>query len=366
MVSGEPSGDRIAAMVSRALGGGVAPWGLTGVAGRRAGIDPIADTTAAGVMGLWDGLGPGPALAAGLVRLARRARRRPPRAALLISYTELNARLGRALRHYGVKVLWCVAPQVWAWRPSRATTLARAMDRLAVLLPFEVSLWHRVGVDTRYVGHPSFELARGAESSTSSAPLRTSVAVLPGSRPREVQRLAAPLIDAGSELIRRGIADEATLLWSPSLPTPLRDRVEARARNAGLSIRVVDGTEGAAPHLHRYAVALAASGTVCLEAALAGAAPVITYRTDALTYAAARRLVRTPHVGLPNVVLGRRAFPELLQDRVEAGRIADAVEHLLSEPAATREAVTELRARLRPPSPLPFGERVAELLRPWL
>jgi len=353
-------------MVAEALRGRAALWGMTGEAGRRAGIEPVADSSATGVMGLWDGLGRIPTLVHAVARLAGRVARRAPRAALLISYTELNARVGRALRRRGVPVLWCVAPQVWAWRASRTEVLASAMDRLAVLFPFETSLWRGAEVDAHYVGHPSFELARPSARSAVATSSDASVAVLPGSRPREVERLGPALIDAAAKLIDRGVVRRGVLLSSPSIPANQRRKIELLATRAGLSVRAVDGTEGAAPHLHEFQIALSASGTACLEAALAGAAPVITYRTDPLTYAVGRRLIRTPHIGLPNILLGRRAFPELLQGRAEASEIAIAAERLLSDPARTRGAVSELRARLEPPSSRPFGERVAELMRPWL
>jgi lipid-A-disaccharide synthase len=138
VLAGEPSGDRIAAAAVRALSGRTSrPWGVGGVACARAGVELVADASELGAMGVGDVIARVPAIARALVAVGRRVRREPPRAALLANFTELSARIGPLLGRRGTRVLWCVAPQVWAWRPKRLHALAPSMDRLAVLLPFE-------------------------------------------------------------------------------------------------------------------------------------------------------------------------------------------------------------------------------------
>jgi lipid-A-disaccharide synthase len=363
VVAGEASGDRIAALVAGALAGeGVRCWGVAGAASRASGVEAVADAESLSAMGLADVASRLPGLAVALGRLAARVRRAPPRAALLVNFTELNQRLGRALRARGTRVLWCVAPQVWAWRRGRLASLRDACDRLAVILPFEAPLWRAAGYDAVYVGHPSAE----ASSPASSSDAALSLAVLPGSRRGEVARLAAPLTAAAASLVAAGAAPSARVILAPGLEAAARALVERLAREAGLPVVQADPERGAASLLPGFAASLCASGTASLEAALAGAAPVVAYRLDPLAYALARRLVRTPHIALPNVLLGRRAFPELLQGDVTPARLAGAARGLLARRDESLRLAAELRAVLAPPSPAPFGRRVADLLLPWL
>lgn len=367
IVAAEASGDRIAALVARALlARGHRVHGLAGPAARAAGVQILADSARLGAMGLGDAAFHLPALASAVARLLARAVRRPPAAAILVNATELNQRLGRLLRARGIRVIWCVAPQVWAWRRGRINAVRGAMDRLAVILPFEEALWREAGVDARYVGHPAMEAKR-----IPRADLRArlgirgdcrAIAVLPGSRAGEVKRLADPLAAAAARLIADGSAAAARMILAPGLDTRAAAIAEAIADRHGIEVTRGDPAEGAAPILGAFDAALCASGTASLEAAIAGCAPIVAYRLDRLSFAIARRLVRTPHIALPNVILGRRAFPELLQDEATPARIAAAGRDLLDRPGDTRAFAEEIRAALRPPSPATFGERVARLL----
>ncbi len=323
IVAGEASGDRIAALAARALAArGASLYGLGGPACRAAGVSLVADGSRLGAMGLRDVAARLPALASAVIRLLARARRRPPRAALLVNATELNQRLGPLLRRLGARVLWCVAPQVWAWRPGRIEALRGACDRLAVILPFRAALWRRAGYDARYVGHPSLDLQRRSRAEVRAAlGIETeagarALAVLPGSRRGEVARLAAPLCDAAARLVRAGAVSTARVIVASGAEAGARALAVESADRAGIPVIEGDPDHGAAPFLGAFEASLCASGTASLEAALAGAAPVVTYRLDRLSFAVARRLVRTPHIALPNVLLERRAYPELLQDEV--------------------------------------------------
>ncbi|MEO7327933.1 MAG: lipid-A-disaccharide synthase [Minicystis sp.] len=371
VVAGEASGDRIAALAAKPLiARGMQLWGVGGSACRAASVALLADMSELAAMGLADTARRLPALLTITARLLARAHRAPPRAALLVNFTELNQRLARFLRARGVRVLWCVAPQVWAWRASRLRTLPRSIDRLAVILPFEAKLWRDAGVDAHYVGHPSLEvpsLPRAAlRDRLAFAPNARAVAVLPGSRAGEIRRLADPLAQAAARLRAEGLIDEARMILAPSLAPEARALAETAAHRAGIRTLVGDPEHGAAPLLGAFDLSLCASGTASLEAALAGAAPVVAYRLDTPSYALARLLVRTPHVALPNVLLGRRAYPELLQDQVTVPALTAAGRSLLLKRIELPALQNELRALLRPPSALPFGERIASLMDPWL
>jgi lipid-A-disaccharide synthase len=371
IVAGEASGDRIAALAARALAArGASLYGLGGPACGAAGVALVAEGSRLGAMGVRDVAARLPELATAVIRLLARVKRRPPRAALLVNATELNQRLGALLRRLGVRVLWCVAPQVWAWRPGRVEALRGACDRLAVILPFEEALWRRAGYDARYVGHPSLDVPRRPRDELRAAlgidPAARALAVLPGSRHGEVARLAAPLCAAAARLVRAGVATTARVLVARGAEARARALAAAIAERAGIPVIEADPDHGAAALLGAFEASLCASGTASLEAALAGAAPVVTYRLDRLSFAVARRLVRTPHIALPNVLLGRRAYPELLQDDVTPARIAEAARRLLERPEESRAAAAALHAMLARRGAATFGERVAEALEDWL
>jgi lipid-A-disaccharide synthase len=370
VVAGEASGDRIAALVARRLAArGERCFGVGGAACREAGVELCEDSQALAAIGPGEAIARLPRIAKAVARVLARVIVRPPRAALLVNFTEVNQRLGRALRALSIPVLWCVAPQVWAWRPGRLRTVRSAVDRLAVILPFEEALWRGAGVDARYVGHPSLEVPAPTESTRAALRARLGlparepvIAVLPGSRAGEIARLARTLAGAAARLVCSGKAAAARVILAPDLAPEARALCLASARAEGLPVVPGDAEHGAVPLLPAFDIALSASGTASLEAALAGAAPVVVYRLDPLSFALARRLVRTPHIGLANVLLGRRAFPELLQDEVTEARITAAAEPLLASPDTARRDALALRALLAPPSPAPFGERVAALL----
>jgi lipid-A-disaccharide synthase len=255
-----------------------------------------------------------------------------------------------------VHVLWYAAPQIWAWRARRGVAIARACDAMAVILPFEESLWRERGAAARYVGHPALEITQRdrAELRAELGLEGTALAILPGSRPAEVRRLLPAMIEAAS-------GRQAGVLLTRALDP--ETRAWARERCGDVSIVETSESEGAIAVVGAFDVALCASGTASLECALAGVPPVIAYRVDPVAAFVAKRALTTKHVGLPNVLLDRRAFPELLQDEANAERMRaelDAIER----DARAREACEEVRARLgthHEPS-----REVAEMLRPWL
>jgi lipid-A-disaccharide synthase len=374
VVAGEPSGDRIAAAIARvARRRGIRCVGMGGAASVAAGVELVADIQSSAAMGLSEVVMRLPHVVRAFRRLQDAARGASFGAAVLVDYVEFNQRLGRWLREQGVRVLWCVAPQVWAWLPQRRHTVARALDCLATILPFEPPLWREVGVDAHYIGHPALEVAlppRGeARRRLGIDPDPPAVALLPGSRPHEVRRHAQPMLDATRDLRLRDARVQARLLAAPWLDAGTRRWLESRARAAGVAVVGVDAEQGAIEHLPAFDAAIVASGTASLECALAGALPAIMYRLSPLTAAVAKRLVRTPHVALPNVLLGERVFPELLQESAERKALARAIETLLERRAERDHISARLRARLAARESIREGtsaERAFHLLSAWI
>jgi lipid-A-disaccharide synthase len=367
IVAGEASGDRAAAAVVRRLPG-VRAFGLGGPALAGAGVDLVDDLRRWTAMGVGEmGLRSARVLLAG-TRLAAAVRARRPQAALLANYSEFNSRLAPRLHAAGVRVLWYGAPQVWAWRPGRVEHLRRTIDRMALMLPFEEALWRKAGVDAHYVGHPCVETtpldrsaARGALGMT---PFASAVAILPGSRPHEVRRLLVPMLEAYERVRADRASVDARVLVAPSIDGATRAWVQRTCAARHLGTFDVDPYVGATSILSAFDAALCASGTASLEAALARAVPIVAYRVALATELAARALVRTAHVALPNVLLGRRAFAELLQRDARAPRIADALADALDRREQLLLECDCVEAALG--APKAPSASVARMLAPWL
>ena len=357
----------MAAPVVRTLG--AESFGLGGIALQRAGTDLIENLETFSSMGVGAVARRSPRIARAALRLLAAAKKRRPPAALLVGYSEFNAWLGPRLRKLGTRVLWYSPPQVWAWRAARAPTLAKSCDRMAVILPFEEELWTAAGCEAHYVGHPALEhgaVDRDAvRARYGMTPYAEYVALLPGSRPQEVREHLQPMLDAVGLLRAERGALDARVILAPSLPQRVHDQALKRAADAGIA--TID--ERADRVLSAFDVALAASGTVTLECALAGVPPVIVYRTGPLTELVARRWVSVSDVGLPNVVLGRRVFPELIQNELTADAAADEAGRLLDDRPAWVQYCRDVRVQLTGSESFavePPSERVAELLSPWL
>lgn len=357
VVAGEPSGDGLAAQVVGELG--VASFGLGGAELEAVGTDLVADVGGLATMGLRAPFATAPTLLRALFDLSRAVRRHRPRAALLVGLSEVNARLAGWLKRRAVRVVWYAPPQVWAWRMGRAARIARAVDRLAVLLPFEPAVWRRAGAVADYVGHPALDKASRTQRPEPTKPIRRLVALLPGSRKQEVHAHLPAMLSA---VAWRSVVD-ARLVLSRALPETTQTWARRRAEELGIAVT----SEPIESALRGARAAVVSSGTATLEAAALGVPPVIVYRTDRVTHFVAERLVRVPWIGLPNLVLGRAAFPELVQNRATAERISDALWTILEEPNAYFAACDETREALT--QGLGSGtaaERVARMVDPWL
>lgn len=372
VVAGEASGDRAGAAVLAQLKDlDVRAFGMGGGALEREGVELVADLRDLTALGIAEVARRACNVGLAYARVRAAVARRRPAAALLVNYTEFNARLAEALWANGTRVLWYGAPQVWAWRRGRRIPLRRHLDRMAVMLPFEEEVWREVGVDAHYVGHPALEERRDPTSGRVPArellgmtPFCAAVAILPGSRPHEVRRLL-PAMLTGYESVRHDRASvDGRVLLAPSLDPKTHDWARALAADYGVDVVDIDPRAGLAYSLPAFDAALCASGTASLECALSRAVPVVCYRVGWAAEIGARALMTTKHVALPNVLLGRAAFPELLQRDATATRIADALEDVLDRRdelvRASDEVVAALGGRAQ------ASVEVARMLRPWL
>ena len=261
-------------------------------------------------------------------RVQQIIRARRPRLVLSIDYPGFNLRLHRSLadlRQAGTRLVHIVAPQVWAWRPRRAKRIAASVDHLLCFFPFEPPLFARFGADARFIGHPLVDLVATqghadriqVERELGLAPGDDLLLLAPGSRRREVEDLL-PVFHAAARLAEpwlRRLSGGRVVIAVSSVATVPRAVYRAHT-DAPL---VEDNYRGLCA---RARMAVVASGTATLEAALLGLPHVIAYRGDALTMAVMRRLIRTPHIGLTNIVHNRRLVPELLQRELTPARLA--------------------------------------------
>jgi lipid-A-disaccharide synthase len=261
---------------------------------------------------------------------------------ILVDYPGFHVRVAEAAHATGTKVLYYIAPQLWAWRPGRARRLAAAVDRLAVVLPFEQMFFGGLGLRSEYVGHPLVD--RGpwptreqARAQLGIPPSSRVLGIFPGSRSQEIRRLWEPFRDAGLRLLRENACDRVLVAGI----------TEGQYPNPG-SIEVLRGDP--VPLFAAANAALAKSGTTTLEAALADTPMVVAYKVHPLTYAMFQRVRTVRWISLVNLVAGREVVPEMLQEHASAGALAAAVAPLLrpSDPrtVAQREGLALVRERL--------------------
>lgn len=367
VVAGEPSGDRALAGIVRALDRPAI--GIGGDALAAAGAELVAHVRALSGMGTFELAERVPAIARALLELRRAVKSGRAKTALLASWSAGNARLAPMLRRAGLRVAWVSPPEVWAWRAGRAPSLARAVDLMIPTLPFEEALWRDAGANARFVGHPIVD-ALPQEATKERARLRgelglsytaTTLALLPGSRPAEIARLLDPFLGAALRL-----EADARVVIAPNLDEESRARIRDGAARARIAVIEAPADRGASALLPAFDLALVASGTASLEAAACGVPPVIAYALHPLTMAIAKRVVRTEHFALPNVLLdksGARApFHERLQEDVRPATLAAALAATLAD-TSTREACARIRALLTPASAEgTFSERAAHLV----
>lgn len=343
-VAGEASGDLHAAGVARALRAGGAPFALTGIGGdemRAAGVELIEHAEKLAVMGFVEVLKHVPKH----WQLWRelRARIRSGRVALvvLVDYPGFNMKVAAAAAEAGVPVLYYITPQVWAWGAKRLAELSRTITKAAVILPFEEELLRAHRIDATFVGHPLLDRARtlpdraAARTAVGVGPQDRLLALFPGSRAQEIARHLDPFVATARELQRRDPALKVVVSAAPHVTIPPERCPFPLVQSASFAV------------LRAADAAMCKSGTTTLEAAVALCPLVVAYRTSALTYAAARRVVKIPYIGLVNVVAGRAVAPEFVQDALEPTRVADALEPLLDPRSDERAAMVRDLMRVR-------------------
>ncbi len=335
IVAGEASGDLHGSNLVKAALQLDPELRFSGIAGprmRAAGVEALVDSSEMAVVGLVEVLAHFDVIFHAYITLKKIIRTDPPDLLILIDYPDFNLRLAKLAKAAGVKVLYYISPQVWAWRVGRVKKIARVVDRMAVVFPFEVPFYEKERLPVTFVGHPLVDIVQPAmtrEAAQQAFGLdaqRKTIGLFPGSRKSEIKRLLPVILNSAVLLHQRFPEAQFILPLASSLS---HADLAPHLAGCGLDIKVVEG--------HGYDVMqvcdaiITVSGTVTMEIALIGTPMVIIYRVAPLTYQIGIRLIKVDHVGICNIVAGERVVPELLQYDAEPVKIAAEIGRMLTD-----------------------------------
>jgi lipid-A-disaccharide synthase len=361
--AGEASGDMYAARLATALKqrANIEIFGMGGPQMRAVGVDIVTDYSEVSVVGITEILSHLPSLIRAMRRLVQESERRKPAFAILTDFPGFHLRLARKLKSRGIRNIYYICPQFWAWRPWRVRIVRRRFAQALCIFPFEEKFFADAGVPVKFIGHPLVGAVHASLDrqdfyrQQNLDPQKKIVTVLPGSRAAELRQHLPTIREACVRIHRKAPAqfviaaapnaDLASLRanWSPDLPVKF----------------VVNQTYNA---LAAADAAIVSSGTATIEAALLDVPMVVVYRVTPLTALLAKPLVRTPFFSMVNLIAGKRAVPELIQSDFTPDRVSAEILRLLNDQAA-REAVrcdlAEVRRRLGPPGAV---DRAAEAI----
>ncbi|MBF0504547.1 MAG: lipid-A-disaccharide synthase [Candidatus Omnitrophica bacterium] len=375
VIAGEASGDMRAAGLARALKQLQPSLRLSGIGGahmRQAGVECFTDITELAVIGFVEVLKNLGRIKKVFDQALVQIDTTHPDAVILVDYPGFNLRLAREIKKRGIKIIYYISPQVWAWKEARVKKIKELVNRMIVLFPFEQETYTKYGMKVDYVGHPLVDEI--VVSKTPSEVLRniglsegkTTIGLMPGSRAKEVERHLPCMLEAAQKLFEQDHDRQFVLLKASTIPLkfiesvlmgrslkrllrPFGTRNDTALKD--LPIKIYDGTtyDG----INAMDAAMVASGTATLETALLLKPMVIIYKTSWLTYAIAKAVIKIPYIGLVNIVAGKKVAEELIQNDAKPETIARAVENALNnkqivnELAAVKTSLGEPGASLR-------------------
>lgn len=363
--SGEHYGALLIAALRQRLGPKLGPKGekteFIGMGGPRmaaAGQEQVVRAEEMAHMGITEVIRHLPDIYAGYRKLRDSIRQRRPSVAILIDFPDVHLKLAKELHALGIPVIYFVSPQLWAWKKRRIERVRKYVTRMLVIFPFEEPFYRQRGIHAQFVGHPLAELPLPTISRAEFAarnglhPARNWIALLPGSRIREIRHnlpemlaaawlLALPEPSAAHPTTQHGLRYDFLVPLAPTLTPEQRDEAFQLAEKYadGLPVHFVDDARAALFHARASVVA---SGTATVEAALIGNPFVVVYRVSPLTWAVAKRVVDVPHVAMANLIAGTRVVPELIQHDFTAANIVQHLEPLLPDSPARQSMIQGL------------------------
>ena len=352
---GEPSGDLYAGALAveiRRRAPGAAIFGLGGQRMMAGGGELLADYRGISVTGLVEALRVVPRSLAVMNRLVDAARSEKPQALVLIDFPDFNFRLAAAIKKLGIPIIYYISPQLWAWRKNRMRVMKRIADRVLVIFPFEEALYRDAGVPVEFVGHPLVDLAKAHEPRDSFLReigidgSRPVVALLPGSRPNEVERLLPVMRDAAAQITQQLPNTQFVIARAPALDNRLFSSIRWNGAKPAEVLARTDDVLAVAN------IAVTASGTATVQAALHRRPMVVVYRLSPLTYSLGRRFVHVDTFAMVNLIAGQRIVPELIQNDCTPENVSREVVSLLTDAERfdrTRAALDAVRQKLGQP-----------------
>jgi lipid-A-disaccharide synthase len=368
IVAGEPSGDAHAAALVNALRKRerrIECFGATGPLMREAGVDTVVDSDELAIMGILEVTHAFPKFLKAFRKLKQAAFERSPDAVVLVDWPEFNLRLATALHRRGLKVIYYISPQLWAWRPRRINRIKRDIDLLLSILPFEAEWFKARGVDqVEFVGHPLAGEVKARFNREEFCrqhdlnPAQPIVSFLPGSRRKELQRILPPMLAALDKLQTARPDVQCVVVVAPSRTIEETKQIVTR-QNGVRSITLVQGQTREA--LAASDAAAIASGTATLEAALLETPMVVVYKESAVNWHTLGRLITVTHYGLVNLVAGKEIAKELMQNDLTAENLSGEILKLL-DPATNKNARAQLAGVAHKLGKGGASERAAELI----
>ncbi|QBQ56044.1 lipid-A-disaccharide synthase [Nitrosococcus wardiae] len=335
IVAGEASGDQHGAYLIREVKKIVPQVRFCGIAGprmRAVGAEVLFDSSQLAVVGLVEVLSQFKEIYRTLQKMRRFLEEKRPDLLILVDYPEFNLRLAKTAKALGIKVLYYISPQIWAWRQHRVHQIRHLVDMMAVVLPFEAPFYKQAGVPVCFVGHPLRDEVKSPLSRDEAVaefgfdPHRKTLGLLPGSRRSEIKRLLPVLLDAAEQIYLQ----EPEIQYLLPLATTLDEAdLAPYLKRHRLPLKIIPNRS--------YDVMVAcdamvvASGTVTLEAALMGVPLVVIYKMKPLSYWIGRLLIRVNHIALCNIIAGEGIAPELIQQEASPEQIAKEALSLLRD-----------------------------------
>jgi lipid-A-disaccharide synthase len=326
IVAGEASGDLHASEVVRELRKLDPKLEMFGIGGdllAREKMTLLHHASEMGIVGLFNVLRHLPMFRRVFNELIEKIADERPDVVFLVDYPEFNLRVAKRCKEMGLKVVYYISPQLWAWRRGRVRHIAKYVDRMIVIFPFEEEFYRAHDVPVTYVGHPLIEQLAGVRK-PARRPDVLRIALLPGSRRMEVRSLLPAMLDA-VRVLREERNVDAYIIQAPTIEHEALERIVERS---GVAVPILphDRGEGVAA----ADVSLSSSGTATLESAVLGTPVVVMYRLSRATYMLGKRLVNLPHFSLVNIIAGHEVVPELIQEEVNGPRIAEEVRKLVA------------------------------------
>ncbi len=310
---------------------------------RQAGAKVLIDSSTLAVVGITEVLGQLPNIFKAYRALKKFIKEEDLRLLVLIDYPDFNLRLAKVAQQAKIPVLYYISPQVWAWRKGRVPQIARLVNKMAVILPFEVDLYQKVGLEVEFVGHPLLDIISSGQESLGEERGKIEkgnpfIALLPGSRLKEVKALLPAMLEAAKIIFAKKSTAKFILPIAPSIP---RTEIE-KILPASFEVPLILMENQAYWAMARADLIILASGTATLEAAIFQKPMIIVYQVSFLSYIIGKALIKVRWVGLVNIIAGKKIVPELLQGDVQGNLIAAEALKILEDEHYRKEMLTNL------------------------